>query len=663
MRKPGKIVLIGLAAAACLFLAGFVVLKLYFTKERVLAWVIPPLEAKLHRSVQIADAGAGLSGIWLEGLDVRAAGSPTPLVRAQRVGVLWNLWALLQGRIEIREVRLVGPEIRVVRFPDGSLDIQDLIEGREPSPGRRAAPQPEKEGAGAGLEVAVALLSIDGGRIRFEDRTRTPVRTYELDDVRTRVRDFSPRGPVPFEAGARALGAARIDAKGSFDPATGTLAAEVRIDAPDLPALAAALDEGTPLASGRLELTGSVARGRDGRLSARGTVRLEGLAWAGGEAGPASGELAFEVRANPEASTVDLPEVKAAVAGQTLSLSGRVQYGGRPVRIRFEARSPSLDLDRLLALLPPPVDSADKTATSVSAGAPAPRDAGPLPVDAEGTVRIDSLSARGLVLAPVDARVELRHGRLRVGPLSAGFYEGTVEADVSVRPGEPGPPFGGLVSLSDVRAEQVMAALAGSSAGILSGRLELEAAVSGQGPDLQTLETDVSLQVQDGRLVNHPLVVRFARLFRVDELETLNFYSLELDAGTRQGQARVRTFALAGPEIQVTGTGSVGLDGRTLDARLAVAVPRRLASRLVRNARILDAVTDAQGWVKLPLRLRGSVKDPRYALDSEALARMAAGVLGRGVQDIMEEGFPAKMKGAGSVEEELKKGLRRLLGQ
>ncbi len=663
MRKPGKIVLTGLAAAACLFLAGFLALKLYFTKERILAWVIPPLEAKLHRSVQIADAGAGFSGIWLEGLDARAAGSPEPLVRAQRVGVLWNLWALLQGRIEIREVRLVEPEIRVVRFPDGNLDIRDLIGGREPSPGPTAARRPGKEGAGAGLEVAVALLSIDGGRIRFEDRTRTPVRVYELDEVKTRVRDFSLQGPVPFEAGARALGSARIDAKGSFDPATGTLTAEVRIDAPDLPALAAALDGGVPLASGRLGLSGSVARGRDGRLSARGTVRLEGLAWAGGEAGPASGELAFEVRANPETSTVDLPEVKVAVAGQTLSLNGRVRYGGEPVRIRFEARSPSLDLDRLLALLPPPVDSAGKTAPSGSAAAPASTGTGPLPVDAEGTVRIDRLSARGLVLAPLDARIELRHGRLRVGPLSAGFYGGTVEADVSVRPGEPGPPFGGLVSLSDVRAEQVVGALAGSSAGILSGRLELEAAVSGQGPDLQALEADVSLQVQDGRLVNHPLVVRFARLFRVDELETLNFYSMELDAGARQGQARVRTFALAGPEIQVTGTGSVGLDGRRLDARLAVAVPRRLASRLVRNARILDAVTDDQGWVRLPLRLRGSVNDPRYALDSEALDRLAGDVLGERARKVVEEKVLDKLPLDPENKKTIEQGLKRLFGR
>ncbi len=663
MRKPGKIVLTGMAAAACLLVAGIVALKVYFTRERILSWVIPPLEARLNRSVRIADAGAGLSGVWLEGLDVRAAGSPDPLVRARRVGVLWNPWALLRGRIEIREVRLVEPEIRVVRLPDGSLDIQDLLGPRKPAHGPETATRPGAGGTGSGLELAVALVSIDRGRIEFEDRTRTPARTYGLDEVRTRVRDFSLRGPVPFEAGARALGTARIHATGSFDPAVGALTAEIRVDAADLPALAAVLGWEAPLASGRLGFTGSVERDRQGRLSARGTVRLEDLAWAGGASGPASGELAFGVKADAAASVLEIATMHAAVAGQTLGLTGRVEYGADPVRIRFDARSPSLDLDRLLALLPPPGRAPGGAAPPDAGAVSASARTGPPAVDAEGTVRIDRLSAWGVELAPVEARIGFRQGRLRVGPLSAGLYQGTVEADVSARPTEPGPPFGGLVSLSDVRVEQLMDALLDAPAGILSGRMELEAALSGRGGDLQALEADVSLQVLDGRLVNHPLVVRFARLLRVDELETLNFYSLELDAAVRQGRARVRTLALAGPEIQVTGTGSVGLGGEALDARLAVAVPRRLASRLVRNARLLDAVTDAQGWVRLPLRLGGSLGAPRYALDSEALARMAAAALGERVQDILEKGPPAGGKGAGDLEEQVGKALRRLLGR
>ncbi len=662
MRKPGRIVLAGVAAVACLLVAVVVAVKLYLTKERILSWVVPPLEAKLHRSVRIADAGAGLSGIWLEGLEVRAAGSPEPLVRAREVRVSWSPWALLRGRVEIREIRLLEPEVRVVRLPDGTLDVRDLIGGREQAPGGGTAAPPGKAETGTGLEIAVALLSLEGGTLRFEDRTRTPARVYELDEVRTRVRNFSFRGPVPFEVEARALGVARVGAEGSLDPATGALAAEVRIDVPDLPALADALGGGVPLAGGRLGLTGSLARARDGVFSARGTVHLEALSRAGGSPGPASGDLAFEVRADPDAKRLDVDRLEAGLAGQRLVATGRVHYAGEPVRIRFEARSPSLDLDRLLALLPPPAEAARETAPPGTVVAATSGDAGPPPLEVEGTVRIQRLSVRGLVLAPVEARIEMRQGRLRVGPLSAGLYEGTVEADVSIRPAEPGPPFGGLVSLSDVRVEQVMDALGGDAAGILSGRLELEAAVSGRGAALRAVEGDVSLQVRDGRLVNHPLVVRFARLFRVPELETLNVYSLELDAGARRGRVHVRTFALAGPELQVTGTGSVGLDGGGLDARLAVAAPRRLASRLVRNARILDAVTDAQGWVKLPLSLKGSVRDPRYAMDAEALARMAAGVLGDRARSLLEEGPPAAGK-AGSVEEELRKGLRRLLGR
>ena len=59
MRRGFRILIWIVGVCVVLLLAMTIGVKLYLTKERILAWVIPPLEKQLHRQVAIADAGAG----------------------------------------------------------------------------------------------------------------------------------------------------------------------------------------------------------------------------------------------------------------------------------------------------------------------------------------------------------------------------------------------------------------------------------------------------------------------------------------------------------------------------------------------------------------------------------------------------------------------------
>jgi len=665
MRKLGKVLLWTGAVLVVLGGAVTVGLKLYLTKERILGWVVPPLEERLHRRVTIADAGGGLTGIELEGLDVRAEGAAEPLVAADRIRVRWNLWALLRKRIEVEEVRLVRPRIHLLRRSDGTLDIDDLL-----------APDGEPSGAGDAPEaskpaeappVAVALFSIEDGRIAFEDRSADPPRTYVLDEVESRVSGFSLGRPVPFALSAKLPLASqgRFSVEGTLHPTTRQVDARLRVEKFDLPALSSLMGgEGVRFAAGVFSLDLGVKGTAGAALTVGGTAGVKGLVLARGSrrGEPADVSVDLSMTVDPTKAEVAFSRFQAEAAGQRVSLTGRARYGAEPFRVEFRLTSPELRADPFLALLPPSEEAAGTAAAAPAAGTheePPPE----VPVEAKGDVEIGRLEAGGLAVEPFQAHVELAGGRLRVDPLRAGVYEGELAAILDVDLAEPGPAFEAEVNLDGTRLGKLLPAISPGLANTVTGVLSLSARLSGRGGDPEALAADVRAEAKDGRILNHPLVDRFAELFRVKELRTLNFYTLKLDAGAQDGVGTVRSLVLRGPDAQATATGTLGLVDRRLDLRVAVAVPRRLAGRLVRRAEVLDALTDEQGWSKVPLRLSGTLEDPSYGLDTEALARMGAKVLEKKARKAVEEKVLDKLPLDPEGKKAIEQGLKRLFGR
>jgi len=582
----------------------------------------------------------------------------------------------------------VRPRIHLVRRADGTLDIDDLL---EPAEGKAPAEAPAPTAKPAGeppVAVAVALFSIEDGRVAFEDRSADPPRTYVLDEVESRVSGFSLDRAVPFTLSAKLPLASqgRFSVEGTLDPTSRRVDARVRVEEFDLPALAPLMgDEGVRFAAGVFSLDLGVKGTAGAALAVEGTAGVKGLALArGGRRGePADVSVDLSMTLDPAKAQVDVSKLEAEAAGQRVSLTGRARYGAEPFRVEFRLTSPELGADPFRALLPPGEAEAGPAAGAPAAGEGAgappgkepPQKSAPasgslagetptqVPVEAKGDVEIGRLEAGGLAVESFQAHVELAGGKLRVDPLRAGVYEGELAAALGVDLAEPGPPFEAEVNLDGTRLGKLLPAVSPSLANTVTGALFLSARLSGRGGDLEALAADVRAEAKDGRILNHPLVDRFAELFRVKELRTLNFYTLKLEAGAQDGVGTVRSLVLRGPDAQATATGTLGLVDQRLDLRVAVAVPRRVAGRLVRRAEVLDALTDEQGWSKVPLRLSGTLEDPTYGLDTEALARMGAKVLEKKARKAVEEKVLDKLPLAPEGKKAIEQGLKRLFGR
>ena len=168
----------------------------------------------------------------------------------------------LFGRYEVARVALESPTIALVRTGQG-LNFAAMGTEKEPS-GDTSTSQRRA--------VAVALLDIDDGTVRYVDRTRKPAREITATQLAFHASDLSFGDELRFELSAAVLGATAPNATasgavGPVDPqdvAVTPLDVTLQLDDVDGAALQAALPAASDLrlegpVTAKLELGGTVA--------------------------------------------------------------------------------------------------------------------------------------------------------------------------------------------------------------------------------------------------------------------------------------------------------------------------------------------------------------------------------------------------------------------
>ena len=93
--------------------------------------------------------------------------------------------------------------------------------------------------------------------------------------------------------------------------------------------------------------------------------------------------------------------------------------------------------------------------------------------------------------------------------------------------------------------------------------------------------------------------------------------------------------------------GDVGLDG-TLDLALDLRLSPDLTRKLDSNGRFAQLLVDADGWGQLPLKIKGSLDRPSFALDSSVIK----GALKKKAEQKLQETLQEKLFGKDGPAEE-----------
>jgi AsmA protein len=640
--KWAGIVLGGLAGLALL---GALVLPYVVNLERYRSLLTSRASRALGREVSLGALRISLwTGIGAEAQGIRIAAAPgfgpEPFLTADALRVRLQFLPLLRGQVKLTTAVLDAPHIRLVRNPDRRWSIADLF---KPPPPHAAAPRPAAEPEPprpprppllGGLLLAEVVVR--NGEMVLVDQAGSEPLALSLADVDIRLTQSSLADPVRVKADGR-LGndGGRIQATGRITPeADGPnldlILALREVAAGPLRALLLGPNSAIRLngrVSGDATISGPVARAAlAGQVDLRPlAVQLGGLQKPAGE----DGRLAFQAqRADPG---VNISRLDLVLKDLRLQASLRIPNLKAP-QVVFEATSPLVDLDRLLAPRKP------RTAwlgPSEALAAPPPGAQPPAPAaPVQGRLRVADFRYAGLSWRGLDGEIRYRDGVLEIPSAQASFMQGrmAVSGEMDFRPRQPRVRL--ATRLTGVATEPLVKALANGPWTLqsgLSGESDLSFTGFSRPAVLGSASGAGSINVTDGRLLNYKPLERLAEvlspILAAQGVQTrLNeFQQLTGHFTVDKGVVRTRDLTLTKPEGVVTAVGSLGLLDSELNFDVSVRLWRTSVEAKVTGTTSHPTVTPKLG--RLQQRLE------------RELDKVLPGEQGKGLKDLFKGFF------------------------
>jgi uncharacterized protein involved in outer membrane biogenesis len=623
MSRRIKFLLLGVMLVVVIAVAGAAIVLRSLDLRRVAGFVGDRVKAASGREFAIKGPLAVrlFPRVAIAASDVRIGNAPwgsrPDMLRLRRAEAEVALWPLLRGRVEIRRLILVGPDLLLetdqagrgnwVLQPTGAkppamglarLHVEDArIAYRDGKTGRETRVEAEQlsiDGAGDATRIAGAL-SVRGQRIRVEATTSR------------------------LEALAAGAGEVPIDLVVTVDGATATVKGTV--------SRAGQIDV---TVTGDVTTTTSLSRLADTNLNL-----------------PLPLKTSARVRGGGDAYVLD--PLDLTVAGQ--AIGGRVAVKLAAARPAFDASmaSPSLDLARLV----PRADAKQQPAPPPSSRRWLfDEDPLPLPVDGLGLIdgrleaRIGSLVLpNALPLQAVHLVLVARNGKLEVSPLAFTLARGAVTGMVALDATRSGPPhLKAKIDGAGIRLEE-LAAATGRAGQISGGETSVAVDLTGAGGSLRRLAATASgtvrIIVGPARLTTAALDVGGDTLTKLGDIvnpfrksdPTTELRCAVAQLPLRDGVVKIeRSVAYETSKINVVMAGLVDLREETLDLVIRPSATQGLRIDVTNLAELV--------------RVTGPLMEPRIVLDTMGAARQAVSMGGTVATAALSLLGEAMLKGA-----------------
>lgn len=349
-----------------------------------------------------------------------------PLLGFGTLAVDLELWSSIrEGGAVLRYLRLDAPDVALVVEPDGKVNLARLA-----PPAAAPEPEPEAQAAATIPHLRIDELTVSGGRVGIEDRSRPEPFATELQPVSFTLHDFRTalgHANVYRFSGAASTGE-RIDWSGEFTVQPLGSNGHFSIQNAQASTATAYLQDMLPLRllSGVAETAGEYRLSLDPALALEvklPALTVRDLALAEFGAGEAQPSLSVD--------EIALADIAVSLAGREASVGG-VDIRGLHARLRREADG-SLNLAKLVAPSKPAPAAAEKaTPPSAKAADATPTPDGAAPSTAPeaawratlGGLRVHAakIEAEDRAVAPA-VRLDLAPLDIELGALASDFAE------------------------------------------------------------------------------------------------------------------------------------------------------------------------------------------------------------------------------------------------
>ena len=341
----------------------------------------------------------------------------------------------------------------------------------------------------------------------------------------------------------------------------------------------------------------------------------------------------------------DIRESYASLSDLTIKLDDTTFTGGVTVpfdmseRHLLELSADAIDLNRYMA----PAEEGGTNDQGESVPVEIPVDL-IKPLNARGSLKVDSVLLGGLELEQVDLNLETRDGRMRLHPMSAALFGGSYSGDIRIDVLEAVPVLSMNESVQGVDLAKLALAMFEQEnvTGTMSGNFKL----SGRGKDMvdvqRTLAGNLSFELKNGTYEGTDVWHELRRARAVFKKEAppepvlparTRFTSVTATGVVTDGIMRNNDLVADLPFMQLTGNGDVDLPAGTVDYNLRARV---FAKPEVMQGATAEEIEDLTKTV-IPLKITGPVTAPSIKPDIEELLR-------RRVEEEVKEKLQDKLK-------------------
>ncbi len=533
-------------------------------------------------------------------------GTRAEMIKARRLEAEVALLPLLLGRVEIKRLALIGPDILLETDEQGrgNWDFS-----RDDEPATYARPATAEQAA---LDLPnLDAVTIENGLLTF--RNGRTGKTTKIEVVRFDGRSASRRAPL------------EIDLVAAYDGVpfhvAGQLGAFVTLGSPG----AFPVDLTADLADFQLAVKGTVNRPlapTSSQLSIEATGNsFKGLS-ALFKAPLPAGPVAFFGQVSSENGTFTVGDITAKLGGSDLMGTARLQRNKDRVAVVATLTAHHFNLADFRAV-EPPAENGNKAKAKPQSTADDGRlfSAEPLPLnflaafDGKLDAKIDRLVLGRATLDQATLSATLQDGQLSVEPLTATLAEGALAGAVALDTKANTTKLSLQVSKLDVNTF----AQAFDAEDVLSGKVDVTTNLAGRGESIRalmaSLEGKASVVMGKGQVKSSYVELLGADLLRfaasagtTSDTTAVNCMVGRFDIA--KGLATGRDILFDTSHMTVKGEGTVNLAAERLGLKFT---PRP------KDVSLLNLAT--------PWRVEGTLDNPQVAPDETGIATRAAGAL------------------------------------
>lgn len=633
-----KITAIVAGVVVALLVVLSILVKVLISPELVKRAVLPRISAAVKRQVTLGDVSVSIfSGIRLHDLVIQDKDGTQPFLKAGALRLNYRFWPLLARRVEIKDIRLEAPLLRVVRYADGTFNFSDLK-------ANKGTPPPE-ETAKSPINLAVSRFDLTDGTVIFEDRPGGGGKPYmaEISAIRLTAEKISLNDEFPLSMQARLPGEATLDIFGTASRVGSepNIALTTALMVKDLAKLAAAMPPAVAEKAQKLSLAGGVEL----RLKLAGGTKTPKQLLQGGEIKLSSVQVTAG-KTRPSLSgllllgkdSLEGKNLQATIGGQKLDVGLNVtSLMAKPANLSLDIQGNTLDLNQLL-----PPAGAKPAAAAAPKEESAPLN---LPLVARGTARFSSVLYRTLDISNLSIAWKLADNVFVLDSMNGAVAGGRFNESARINLGVKGFDYRSQLTVQGVQADKLVPAFAPKAAGTVFGTMGLSAQLQGSGTLPESIKRNLGGQgdfvITDGKLTGSGFMQELAGFLKADQLRVLGFSRYAGTFGIRGGVVNLNS-ELNGGDARIKTAGTADFDKRlnmSLDTRLSP----KITGQIVRG----DAgrfLTDNQGWGVLPLKVGGSVGSPSFSVDASMAGAQLKGKLQEELVNRMPKGKQGKEK-------------------